>query len=249
MTELTYAVWSTKEEGLQQSVSHANLDRVQSGEYDPDASLFDRVWNLIAGSGDVLWDAISGKDSEAWKEIWDAIKQGAEIAALFGGSTAVAADTAVSTIQQLIEGTVQSQVDSDIINTADLWMQQINDAAGLNPEEVRMEDMFSDALADLKAQSPEKVNKIPNNPATIGHIFRDAEGHIPDTPQNRALLEDVANSEQDFLGYDKYGNAWYTRQLPDGTFAWVEARNGNIFEGGINKTQKTWNPETGLKKP
>ena len=62
------------------------------------------------------------------------------------------------------------------------------------------------------------------------------------------LLESVANSQDYFLGCDKYGNEWYTRKLPDGTSVWVQVRNGNIFEGGINKTPKEWNPDTGLKK-
>ena len=94
-----------------------------------------------------------------------------------------------------------------------------------------------------------KTNRIPDNDSTIGHIFRDAEGHIPDTPENRALLENVANNVDNFRGKDKYGNEWYTMDLEDGSQVWVEVRNGNIFEGGINKAPKPWDPDTGLKKP
>lgn len=97
--------------------------------------------------------------------------------------------------------------------------------------------------------SDSKKNKIPDNDSTTGHIFRDAEGHIPDTPENRALLEDVANDPTNFRGTDKYGNEWYTKIQNDGSQVWVESRNGNIFEGGVNNTPKQWNPETGLKKP
>lgn len=103
-------------------------------------------------------------------------------------------------------------------------------------------------LAD-QGDSEFKKNKIPDNDSTTGHIFRDAEGHIPDTPENRALLKEVANDPANFLGTDKYGNEWYTKIQSDGSQVWVETRNGNIFEGGINNTPKTWNPETGLKKP
>ena len=94
-----------------------------------------------------------------------------------------------------------------------------------------------------------KTNRIPDNDSTVGPIFRDAEGHIPDTSENRALLEDVANSVDNFRGCDKYGNEWYTMDLEDGRQVWVESRNSNIFEGEINETPKPWNPETGLKKP
>ena len=94
-----------------------------------------------------------------------------------------------------------------------------------------------------------KRHKIPYNDSTISHIFREAEGHIPDTPENRALLENVANNSQNFLGKDKYGNEWYTQNLDDGRQVWVESRNGNIFEGGFNDIPKEWNSATGLKKP
>ena len=54
---------------------------------------------------------------------------------------------------------------------------------------------------------------------------------------------------QNIRGTDKYGNEWYTKTQSDGSQVWVESRNGNIFEGGVNNTPKPWNPETGLKKP
>ena len=103
--------------------------------------------------------------------------------------------------------------------------------------------------AGSKEDSGFKKNRIPNDDSITGHIFRDAEGHIPDTPENRALLEDVANDSANFRGTDKYGNEWYTRTQSDGSQVWVEIRNGKIFEGGVNVTPKQWNPETGLKKP
>lgn len=94
----------------------------------------------------------------------------------------------------------------------------------------------------------ELINKIPDNDSINGHIFRDAEGHIENTPENRAILEEVANSKENLRGIDKYGNEWYTKILPDGREAWVESRNGSIFDGGINSKSKSWNPNTGLKQ-
>jgi hypothetical protein len=92
-------------------------------------------------------------------------------------------------------------------------------------------------------------NKLPDNHSILRHIFREADGHIQDTPENRALLEETANNPANFRGVDKYGNEWYTRTRSDGRQVWVEARNRTIFEGGINATPKLWNSETGLKTP
>jgi hypothetical protein len=38
-----------------------------------------------------------------------------------------------------------------------------------------------------------------------GHIFRDAPGHLPDTPGNRGLLQGVADDAGTTLGTDKWG--------------------------------------------
>ena len=91
-------------------------------------------------------------------------------------------------------------------------------------------------------------NHIPDNKSIICHIFRNAEGHVLDSPQNRELLENVANDVDCFLGKDKYGNEWYAKILEDGRQVWVEVRNNVIFEGGINEIPKIWNPDTGFKK-
>lgn len=94
-----------------------------------------------------------------------------------------------------------------------------------------------------------KSNSIPDNVSTTKHIFREAEGHVRDTPDNRKLLEEIANKWENYRGTDKYGNDWYVKKLEDGRQVWVEARNGKIFEGGINNEPKIWNSSTGLKKP
>ena len=70
-----------------------------------------------------------------------------------------------------------------------------------------------DRLEESKGKVEEKTNKIPDNDSIIGHIFRNAEGHFLDMPENRALLENVANSKENFHGVDKYGNEWYSEIL------------------------------------
>ena len=110
------------------------------------------------------------------------------------------------------------------------------------PETEPSTESGSESTTDLKA------NRIPDIDSVIGHIFQAEEGHIPDTPENRALLEDVANHTENLLGIDMYRNEWYVKILEDGRQVWAEARNGNIFEGGINDMPKPWDPATGLKK-
>jgi len=81
------------------------------------------------------------------------------------------------------------------------------------------------------------------------HIFRDAEGHLPDTPENVELIEDVANSENDYLGPDEHGNDWSSRTQGDGKQVWVQTRGGKITNAGINNKPRTYNPKTGLSSP
>ena len=78
------------------------------------------------------------------------------------------------------------------------------------------------------------------------HIFRDAKGHLPDTPENRALLADVANDPATTLGTDRFGNTWSARLLPDGTQVWVQTMGNRIVNGGLNRTPRTFNSQTGL---
>lgn len=85
--------------------------------------------------------------------------------------------------------------------------------------------------------------------ARVGHIFRNAEGHLLDTPANRRLLSEVANSRSAQLGVDKWGNSWAARIREDGSQVWVQTRNREIINGGVNATPRTFNPETGLSRP
>ena len=65
-----------------------------------------------------------------------AANNGAKLAALFGGPTAVAFDMATNPIQQTSTQTtvesVQPLTERDIINTTQLWTQQLNEAAGIH---------------------------------------------------------------------------------------------------------------------
>jgi hypothetical protein len=57
---------------------------------------------------------------------------------------------------------------------------------------------------------------FPTSESELRHIFRKAEGHVEDTPENRRLLFQVANDELARLESDQYGNIWAVRMLEDG---------------------------------
>ncbi len=94
-----------------------------------------------------------------------------------------------------------------------------------------------------------KIIKLPNKVSQLKHIFRKKEGHIEDTPQNRSLLETVANNKENYVGTDSYGTQWYSQTRADGSQVWVRVRDNIIQNGGINNPPKTWNPSTGYNKP
>jgi len=80
------------------------------------------------------------------------------------------------------------------------------------------------------------------------HIFRQAAGHVPDTPANRELLLSTL-ALPNFLGQDRFGNSWYARALSDGRQVWVQSRGNRIRNGGVNDAPRTFNALTGLSKP
>ena len=82
----------------------------------------------------------------------------------------------------------------------------------------------------------------------IKHIFAKREGHLADTPKNRATLLRVANDETLYRGTDMWGNKWYIEKCGNGGQYWARVRNGKINEGGYNRTPVDWNPITGLYK-
>ena len=105
------------------------------------------------------------------------------------------------------------------------------------------------AIGKLAAKEADDFarNVITDNRAT--KIFGKREGHLRDTPENRKLLEDVANDKKAVLGPDDHGNTWSARNMEDGAQVWTQTRNGEIINGGLNKTPHTYNPRTGLSAP
>lgn len=76
------------------------------------------------------------------------------------------------------------------------------------------------------------------------HIFSGKPGHIPDTPDNRRLLEDAANDPQAWVADDRYGNSWYARIDAYGRQIWAEVRGKCIVNGGRNNVPRQLDPLT-----
>lgn len=92
-------------------------------------------------------------------------------------------------------------------------------------------------------------NSMPKNDSQIKHLFRKKEGHLQDTPENRALLLRVANDPKNYLGTDVKGARWYAEIQGDGSQVWARVWNGTIFNGGVNLPPRPWEPITGLNHP
>ena len=75
-----------------------------------------------------------------------------------------------------------------------------------------------------------------------------AEGHLEDSPENRQLLQDLANDMKHHAGKDIHGKDWHYKELEDGSQLWVSVRNGVIQDGGLNRPPRFWDEMTGLSR-
>ena len=100
----------------------------------------------------------------------------------------------------------------------------------------------------MKSEDSDGKVDLPKNKSQLNHIFDKRPGHLPDTPENRKLILDLANDHRYYVGKDKYGNVWHVRINEDGTQDWVRHQNMMINEGGRNQEPKPWNSKTGLNK-
>lgn len=104
--------------------------------------------------------------------------------------------------------------------------------------------------ADIKARENEErimsENSLPSDDSQLKHIFRNAEGHLSDTPENRRKLVTLSNDSSKFQGKDVYGNSWNSDILSDGSQLWVRYRNGVINNGGKTYPPREWDDDTGF---
>lgn len=107
------------------------------------------------------------------------------------------------------------------------------------------EGTYGDDPENIPGPLKEKI-KMPPNDSQIKHIMRDRDGHLPDTPDNRKSLVDLANDMSAYKGKDQNGCEWSSRILDDGSQLWVKYRDGIVQNGGLNKHPRPWNESTGL---
>ncbi len=86
-------------------------------------------------------------------------------------------------------------------------------------------------------------------PEDARHIFRNAPGHMEDTPENRAQLLALISDPAAFAGEDRYGTRWYARTLSDGRQLWAQRRGNRLRNGGINAPPRDFtDPVFGLRR-
>ena len=110
-------------------------------------------------------------------------------------------------------------------------------------------DLYKGTYGDRPENIPDALKgkvRLPENDAQLKHIFRKSAGHLEDNPQNRQLLQDLANDVKHHVGKDMRGNDWHYKELDDGSQLWVSVRNGIIQEGGLNQPPRPWSERTGL---
>ncbi len=85
--------------------------------------------------------------------------------------------------------------------------------------------------------------------ADAAHIFRDAPGHMSDSPEAREALLGLVADPANFIGRDRYGTEWYAATLADGAQMWAQVRGGRVRNGGRNeKPRDYFSLATGLAR-
>jgi filamentous hemagglutinin len=110
----------------------------------------------------------------------------------------------------------------------------------------------SGLFSGTQGSEPATTVTLPPHDSQLKHIFGARPGHLQDTPANRQLLLDLANTPLYYTGTDKIDRVWHSKINPDGSQYWVWSLNGVIREGGLNLTPRPWNDKTGfnqLQKP
>ena len=112
-------------------------------------------------------------------------------------------------------------------------------------------DLYSGTYGDNPDNIPDELKgkiKLPDNDSQIKHIFRDEDGHLPDTSENRKLIQNLANDESMHVGRDSRGLDWNMKMNDDGSQLWVCSKDGVIQNGGINNPPHKWDDMTGLSR-
>ena len=120
----------------------------------------------------------------------------------------------------------------DVLGSLDYGKDSIEDQIIVKEDTKKIDN-------NIKDQDSDKTNDDTKD---------DVENNKEKENEEIKILEDNANSKENYLGKDKRGNDWYAQTLNDGRQVWSEVRKGTIRDGGINDVPHIFNNNTGLKK-
>lgn len=162
-----------------------------------------------------------------------------------GGAAVAGVATGVGTVGSVGAGVSQVTVAAGTIaahpNTPSLINGIAEAAAGIDGPGLDVGDVArAGTRAAGRCPAARGIARLPTKSGQLGHIFRNALGHLADTPANRQLLTVVASNPANRVGVDKFGNVWSSVTRTDGAQVWVSTRNGVIQNGGLNQVPQAF---------
>lgn len=105
-----------------------------------------------------------------------------------------------------------------------------------------------DEIDSKTIQAEEKKSwtspRIMETESRLGHIFRDAPGHLKeDTPKNREYILAAVSDPANKVGENKFGREIYCKTMSDGYRAWAHVEKGFIINGGRDVPWRKWKPD------
>ena len=90
------------------------------------------------------------------------------------------------------------------------------------------------------------LNKFPENKNSLHHLFRNKEGHIVGTLENKKMILDLVQNVENCAG-EIEGVVWYSKLEKNGEQLWacVWMETQEIRNCGINKEPRIWNSISG----
>ena len=130
------------EEAGQELVSISNADRINSGNYDPNAGWFNNSVGLGVDTGKLLGDVITGKNPTARDQALEAAWQGTKLAAMTGGTAMVGTGTINTIAANRVGNQIQSSGGGTVRQFIDLGL-----AAKPNTESYKIASNLEKKLA------------------------------------------------------------------------------------------------------
>ena len=110
------------------------------------------------------------------------------------------------------------------------------------------EEAMREKVEESKREQSKEI-VLPKNVGQLEHMFREKEGHLPNTKENQAIILKMVNTKENYIRTSKNEYAeleWYAQILDNGNQLWASVRNGRVENCGINKEARSFDKETGL---